>query len=627
MVIKENPLLPALRRKAMQLPLRPGVYIMKDDSGKIIYIGKAKALKNRVSSYFGSQARHSVKVLRMVEKVRDFDYIVTDSEYEALVLECSLIKLHSPRYNILLKDDKGYHYIRITNELYPRISVVKQKADDDSRYLGPFVSGYNAKQSVEEAQRIFRLPTCTRRFPQEIGKGRPCLNYSIKQCIAPCRGNITPEEYAELIAQALEFLQGGTEQSERMLTERMEQCAEHLEFEKAAQLRDRIAALRRMSERQKVYMSRVEEQDIFAFALSGDESCCTVLRFLGGRLVDSEQFMLGELESLEEARSQILRRFYSMRDRIPPRIALDGDIEDRELLEEWLSDKAGRKVSITVPQRGEQYKLVEMCRQNAAEHLSNPKGRQGTATAAVNELMRLLGLPKPPEYIESYDISNMGGSNNVAGMVVFENGVPLKNAYRRFKIKTVVGQDDYASMREVIVRRINEYQTALAERNSTNDESDPTGFARLPDLILLDGGAGHVSAIAPIIEASGLPIALFGMVKDDRHRTRAITANGSEISINGNRAAFTLISTIQEEVHRFAISYHRQQRGKSVKSSSLTQIEGIGDTRAKALLRAFRTIAAIKQATVDELAGVQGMNIAAARKVYEHYHRNDTGSL
>lgn len=622
-VVSSNPVIGTLRKKSMQLPLRPGVYIMKDANGKIIYIGKAKALKNRVSSYFGSQNRHTVKVLKMVEKVRDFDYIVTDSEYEALVLECSLIKLHTPRYNILLKDDKGYQYIRVTSEPYPRISVVNQKLEDGSDYLGPYVSGYTARRSVDEALKIFRLPTCTRRFPQECGKGRPCLNYSIKQCIAPCRGNITPEEYAEAVAQALEFLRGGTAESERLLTERMNEYAERLEFEKAAAMRDRIASLRKMSERQKVYMSPVEEQDVFALAVSGSETCCAALRFQGGRLVDSEQFMLGEQESLEEARAELLRRFYSVRDRVPPRIALDGETEDLELLEQWLSDKAGRKVSVTVPQRGDQRRLVEMCRSNAAEHLANPKGRQGATAAAVDELMRMLALPKPPEYIESYDISNTGGTDNVAGMVVFENGLPLKSAYRRFKIKTVVGQDDYASMREVILRRIGEYNKAHENDGEDSDGSSGEGFGRLPDLILLDGGLGHVSAVRPIIEASGLPIALFGMVKDDRHRTRAISADGGEISINGNRAAFTLISNIQEEVHRFAITFHRQQRGKSVKGLSLTQIDGIGETRARELMRSFKTIAAIREASVEQLAAVKGMSRPAAQRVYDHYHPAD----
>ena len=603
-----------LRAKAMSLPMRPGVYIMKDSSAAIIYIGKAKQLKNRVSQYFGSQHGHTGKVRKMVEKVNDFDYIVTDSEYEALVLECSLIKLHTPHYNILLKDDKGYSYIKITNEPYRRITMDHQLEDDGSEYIGPFVSAFTVRQSVDEALRIFRLPSCRKRFPQEIGRSRPCLNYSIKQCMAPCSGRVTLEQYNEAVDDAIEFLRGGTDESIRTLTERMNEYAENMQYEKAAQLRDRIKAIQKMSDRQKVYMTRVEEQDVFAVAQQDDTACCTVFRFLGGRLVDSEQFVLGEIESAPAARAELLRRYYTMRDRVPPRVTLDGETEDAELLEQWLSEKAGRKVSITVPQRGDQLKLVEMCRQNSAEHLANPKGRQGRVTAALDELMRLLGMTKPPAYIESYDISNTGGQDSVAGMVVFENGLPLKSAYRRFKIKTVVGQDDYASMREVILRRIREYH----EHKDSGE-----GFGRLPDLILLDGGEGHVSAVAPIIEASGLPIALFGMVKDASHRTRAIAAGGHEIAISGNRAAFTLVSTIQEEVHRYAIAYHRERRGRGVKRSGLTGIAGIGEKRAQALLKHFRTITAIKEASVEQLREAKGMTEAAAKAVYDYYHNNE----
>ncbi len=602
-----------LRAKAMKLPLRPGVYIMKDSSNRIIYIGKAKALKNRVSQYFGSQNKHSGKVRTMVSKVCDFDYVVTDSEYEALVLECNLIKLHTPHYNILLKDDKGYHYIRITNEDYPRITVVKQLPNDDSRLIGPYTSSSTVNGSVDEANRIFRLATCKRRFPQEIGKGRPCLNYSIKQCMAPCRGKITPEEYHEAVDQAIEFLQGGTEQSVRALTSQMEEAAENLEFEKAAQLRDRINALNGIGARQKVVMAKVEEQDVFAVSQSAKDACCVVFRFLGGRMVDSQSFMLGEIESPQNALSQMIRQYYSIRDRIPPRIALDVEAEDQQLLEQWLSEKAGRKVTITVPQRGEQAHLTQMCRQNAAEHLANPRGRLGSHAAALDELGRLLGLSKPPEYIEAYDISNTAGESNVAGMVVFEDGLPLKSAYKRFKIKTVVGQDDYGSMREVICRRIQEYRAHKGEE----------GFGRLPSLILLDGGEGHVAAIKPLIEASGLDIPVFGMVKDDKHRTRAIAAGGGEIAISGNRAAFTLVSSIQEEVHRFAIAYHRQSRSKSVKGLSLTRIDGIGPARAKVLLQEFRTIGAIKKASVDELAAVKGMTRSAAQAIYDHFRAEE----
>ena len=610
----ENPKLQTLRRKAMKLPLRPGVYIMKDSTNKIIYIGKAKALKNRVSQYFGSQEGHNRKVRKMVEHVNDFDYIITDSEYEALVLECNLIKLHKPQYNILLKDDKGYHYIRITNETYPRISAAKQIGDDGAVYLGPYTSASAVKQSIDEALKVFRLPSCRKRFPQEIGKGRPCLNYSIKQCMGVCRGRISPEEYKEAVDDAVDFLRGGTTDSIKRLTERMEQYAEALEFEKAAKMRDRITALRKMSDRQKVVMTKVAEQDVFAIAQSGSDACAMVFRFLGGRMVDSEAFSLGDVSNMEYARAQLIQQFYAMRQRIPPRIAVDGTVEDSELLERLLTEQAGRKVSIFLPQKGESAQLVEMCRQNAAEHLANPRGRLGSHTAAVDELARLLGLSRAPEYIESYDISNTAGENNVAGMVVFEDGLPLKSAYRKFKIRTVSGQDDYGSMREVICRRISEYH---------EHKDEGTGFGRLPDLILLDGGAGHVAAIKPLIEASGLDIPVFGMVKDDKHRTRAISADGGEIAISGTRAAFTLVSTIQEEVHRFAITYHRAARSKSMKGLSLMRIEGIGEIRARELMKHFKTITAVKKASVQQLAEVKGMNIAAAQRVYDFYRMEE----
>ncbi len=610
----ENPKLPALRRKAMKLPLRPGVYIMKDNTNKIIYIGKAKALKNRVSQYFGSQEGHNRKVRKMVEHVNDFDYIITDSEYEALVLECNLIKLHKPQYNILLKDDKGYHYIRITNEDYPRISAAKQIGDDGATYLGPYTSASAVKQSIDEALKVFRLPSCRKRFPQELGKGRPCLNYSIKQCMGICRGRISPAEYKEAVDDAVDFLRGGTTDSIKRLTERMEEYAENLEFEKAAKMRDRITALRKMSDRQKVVMTKVAEQDVFAIAQSGSDACAMVFRFLGGRMVDSEAFALGDVSNMEYTRAQLILQFYSIRQRIPPRVAVDGTVEDSVLLERMLSEQAGRKVSIFLPQKGESAQLVEMCRQNAAEHLANPRGKLGSHTAAVDELARLLGLSRAPEYIESYDISNTAGENNVAGMVVFEDGLPLKSAYRRFKIRTVSGQDDYGSMREVICRRISEYH---------EHKDEGTGFGRLPDLILLDGGAGHVAAIKPLIEASGLDIPVFGMVKDDKHRTRAISADGGEIAISGTRAVFTLVSTIQEEVHRFAITYHRAQRSKSMKGLSLMRIEGIGETRARELMKHFKTITAVKKASVQQLAEVKGMNLAAAQKVYDFYRMEE----
>ncbi len=600
-----------LRARAMRLPLHPGVYLMHDKSGKIIYIGKAKALKNRVSQYFGSQKNHDEKVRQMVAHVDWFEYILTDSEFEALVLECSLIKQHMPKYNILLKDDKGYSYIRVTKGPWPRISEAKQTADDGAEYIGPYISGWTVKQSVDEAQRIFRLPTCSRSFPRDIGKGRPCLNYYIKQCCAPCRGKITEEEYNEAVSEALEFLRGGSAESVRKLTARMQEASDALEFERAARIRDRLAAIRRMGERQKVVASKVPEQDVVALSQGGGRTCFEVFRFEQGRLTDRETFFAGETGSPKAARGEFLERYYSMRDRIPPRVTLDGPLEGEKLLCQWLTKKAGRKVEITVPQKGEQARLAEMCRSNAAEQLAQTMGRTGREASALDELARLLGLSEPPARIEAYDISNLAGGENVAGMVVFENGRPLRSAYRRFRIRNVVGQDDYASMREVVARRLNEYR---------NNRESGEGFGILPDLILLDGGRGHVAAVQPVLEEAGVAIPLFGMVKDDRHRTRAIAKNGGEIAINSNRSAFTLVSSIQDEVHRVAIGYHRLLRKKMAISSTLLSIESVGPVRAKALLRQFGTIAAIRDADFAELAGAPSMTEPAAQAVYNYFH-------
>lgn len=608
-----------LRKKAMRLPLQPGVYIMKDKAGHVIYVGKAKALKNRVSQYFGSEKNHDEKVRQMVAHVQDFTFIVTDSEFEALVLECSFIKQYRPKYNILLKDDKGYHYIKITNDAWPRIEAAKQKLDDGGTYIGPFVSSWAVKQAVDEAVKIFKLPVCNRKFPQEIGKGRPCLNYYIKQCCGPCIGTVSEKEYREMVQEAEDFLRGGSASSLKALTQRMEQAAEAMEFEKAARLRDRIAAIQKISERQKVVCSKTPEQDVFALVQSGGShgtaaACFEVFRFAQGRLYDQETFLLGETGLAKHARTEFLERYYSMRDRVPPHILLDGEVEDVQLLQEWLSAQRGKKVTIAVPKIGEQAKLVEMCRNNAAEKLAQSRMQNGRETSALDELGRLLGLATPPAYIEAYDISHQSGVDNVGGMVVFEYGRPLKSAYRKFKIKGFAGQDDYASMAEVLQRRFEEYQT---------HQESGVGFGRLPDLILLDGGKGQISAVEPILEQFGLPIPLFGMVKDDKHKTRAIAKNGGEISIVSKRAAFTLISTIQEEVHRFAIGYHRQLRKKNTLQTQLTQIPGIGNTRAIALLRHFKTITAIQAASLEDLQNVRGMSKTAAQAVYAYFQNEE----
>ena len=602
-----------LREQAMALPRLPGVYIMKDSQNTIIYIGKAKALKNRVSQYFGSDSGHSDKVRKMVSKVDRFEYIVTDSEFEALVLECSLIKQYSPKYNILLKDDKGYRYIRISPPPYPRITVALQKPDDGARYIGPYISGFVVKEAVDEVNRLFQLPACSRTFG--IGKReRPCLNHYIGQCCAPCSGRLSREEYDERIEQAIEFLTHGSDRLLSILGERMDEAAQNLEFEKAARLRDRIAAIKRLGQKQKVVQSRVREQDVFALARGGKNVFFEVFRFKKGKLYDREDFVVEEGGELPAIRAEFLQRYYSIRDYVPPQVTLDGGIEDKQLIEQWLSQKAGRRVRIVQPQKGEQAQLVEMCRGNAAERAARHTGIAGRDAAALEELARLLGLDDPPQVIESYDISNTAGADNVAGMVVFENGQPLKSAYRRFKIKTVVGQDDYGSMREVLTRRLAEYEAHKGEDK---------GFGRLPDLILLDGGRGHVAAVRPIIEASGYKIPIFGMVKDSHHRTRAISEEGGEIAISGKRAAFTLISAIQEEVHRYAVSYHRQQRAKSGIGTVLTRIQGVGEARATALLRHFGSVKAIRTAGVDEIAAVKGVSRPVAEAIVKYFRDNE----
>ena len=602
-------ILARLKKRVKNLPMQPGVYIMKDKSGNIIYIGKAKSLKNRVSSYFRSIDKHLPKVYQMVQHVDDFEYIVTDSEFEALVLECSLIKYHTPKYNILLKDDKGYTYIKITNEEYPRIESAKQRLDDGATYIGPYISGFVVKQTVDEANRVFALPSCSRKFPQEFGKGRPCLNFHMRRCMGLCQGKISKEEYAETLSQAMDFIKGGGNATLKILEKKMEEAAENLEFEKAAHYRDRIKAIQKINEQQKVVYAKAVNQDVHAFVQGSGDTCAVVLKFREERLVDKQDFFLGEVDSLPEARSEFLVRYYSGNSDIPPLIEIDDQYEDSELVEEYITQQAGKKVTLHIPQRGEQHKLVQMAITNAAQQISHLTEQSGRDVAALAELAKLLGLKKPPRYIEAYDISNIGSDTVVAGMVVFEGGKPLKSAYKRFSIKTVNGIDDYGSMREVITRRMKRYE---------EEKESGVSFGRLPDLILLDGGKGHVSAVAPVLAQFGVEIPLFGMVKDDRHRTRAIALDGGEIAIGSQRGAFTLISTIQEEVHRFAISYSRQKHQKAGLELALTTVEGIGPTRAKALFQHFKTKKAMTEATVEQLCQVKGISRQKAQAVYEY---------
>lgn len=600
-----------LRKKAMALPLQPGVYIMKNKDKKIIYIGKAKKLKNRVSSYFGSHSNHSLKVIRMVENVDDFDYILVDTEFEALVLECSLIKQHMPKYNILLKDDKGYNYIKITKGDFPRISECKRIDDDGAEYIGPYISGFSVKQAVEETLKIFKLPRCNKKFPQEYGKSRPCLNGFMGLCCSPCAGRITQQDYVKTVEDALAFLKGGSKASVRDMTQKMNSLSEELKFEEAAKLRDRIRAIKNLEERQKVVSINVPEEDVFALVNGKKKACFEVLRFKNGRLSDTEFWLIDSQDDLKNARLELIERYYSMRADIPSRIAVDGEIEDEELLCEFLEKQRGKKVEFIHPQKGEHLSILNMCIKNANEHLAQNEGRLGREFAALEELAALLGLPKPPEYIESYDISHTFGADNVAGMVVFHNGRPMKSAYKRFSVKGFDGQNDVGSMNEVLTRRFNHYY---------NDEEGST-FKILPDLILLDGGQPQVNAVLPVIQKMKLSVPVFGMVKDSKHRTRAIAYGGGEIEINFHRAAFTLVSNIQEEVHRFAISYHHKKHAKSTFSSGLMQIDGIGEKKAKALLKHFKTISSIKEQTPERLAQCPSVSKKDAEKIYEFYHK------
>ena len=472
-----------LREKSMKLPLTPGVYIMKNKYGEIIYIGKAKALKNRVSQYFGSDKNHAEKVRQMVMNVDDFEYILCESEFEALVLECSLIKLHKPKYNILLKDDKGYSYIRISNDEWRKISFEMQKQDDKAEYLGPYMSSWYAKNAVDEAKKIFGLPSCSKVFPRDIGKGRPCLNYHIKQCMGVCCGKVLLEEYNESVNNAVEFLKKGGSDTIRIMTEKMDKAAESLDFELAAKLRDRIKAVKRITEKQNVIATNAGEQDVIAVMTEEKDGCFSVIRFADGRLYDKEDFLIKDIDETElpMARREFIVQYYGMRTNIPPVITLDGEIEDEELVAKRLTELRGKRVKFLYPKKGEKHDILEMCRKNAAERLAQSHGHLGHELSALDELAKLLGLSKVPVFIESYDISNLMGTENVAGMVVFKNGRPFKESYRKFKIKSFVGQDDYASMNEVLTRRFEEY---------LKDKDSGKGCGQLPDLILLDGGKG-----------------------------------------------------------------------------------------------------------------------------------------
>lgn len=601
-----NSKLRELKDRANSLPSTPGVYIMKNSNDKIIYIGKAKSLKNRVTQYFGSNTNHTLKVIKMVENVDRFDYILCDTEFEAFLLENSLIKQHQPKYNILLKDDKGYHYIKITDEKWKKIQTSKQ-INDNAEYIGPYNSGAIVRQTVDEACKIFKLPTCNRSFDKRT---KPCLNYHIGLCEAPCKGNVSIEKYLETVNSAVSFIKkGGIADNELdLLQSKMEVAAENLDFEYAAKLRDRITAIKRVRERQKVISGTYETQDIIASAGADEKTCIQILKFRYGHLSDQQHYIIEEkLCNKNELYYEFLQRIYSENSDIPPRIVLDCEVEDQGIIEAWLSEKTGRRVSIVIPKIGEQLKLIDMCKSNAAQNLSETIERNAKETTALSELGELLGIA-PPKYIEAYDISNFSGSENVAGMIVFYNGRPLKSSYRKFKIKGFLGQDDYRSMAEVIDRRLNELE-----------KGEDNAFAQKPDLILLDGGQGQINAVLPVLSKYSVDIPVFGMVKDSKHRTRAITSNGGDIAIKSTRKVYTLVTNIQDEVHRYAISFNRNRMKKNMLESELLNISGVGKGRAKNLIAHFKSISKIKAASVKELSSVKGINLATAENIFNFF--------
>lgn len=601
-----NPRLPYLREKTSKLTASPGVYIMKNREGGIIYIGKAKNLKKRVTSYFRENPDHTPKVAAMVSKVNDYDFIVTDSEFEALVLECSLIKQHKPRYNILLKDDKGYSYIRISDEEYPRITTEKNTAEK-GKYLGPYTSSYITKEAVNEANRVFMLPTCRKKFPQDFRKERPCLNYHIKNCMGVCRGRISAEEYRSIIDEAVDFIRSGSAASVERMEAEMNKAAEELEFEKAAMLRDRISAIKKASEKQKMVGSGVESADVIGIAEYNGGVYISVLMYRENRLYDKAVFDMEKSDSEEDILSTFMVQFYHGRSDIPRIIAVDHIPAEEELIQKLLENQAKRAVKIHQAQRGRLLDLLKLAKSNSAEYAALKSNRTGKEVIALEQLAKCLGLANPPKIIEAYDISNLSSESMVAGMVVFEDGRPQKKAYKKFTIKEQQFQNDYGSMHEVLKRRL---------LHIVNQEGDEY-FTRKPDLILLDGGTGHVHAVEPILKELGLDIPLFGMVKDEKHRTRAIATGGREIQINNLQAAFNLVTKIQDEVHRFSVSFMHSKHKKKTYSSELLTVKGIGEKKAAKILMKFKTRDNLRRATVEELAVTAGISTETAQELWK----------
>ena len=601
-----------LREKANDLPLAPGVYLMMDKTGKVIYVGKAKKLKNRVSQYFQDSAGHTAKTRQMVSQVDKFDTIFVSSEFEALVLENSLIKRHMPRYNILLKDDKGYPFVRLSRGPYPRFSMVNKCANDGAKYFGPFGGRFETRQALDAVCAALRLPTCSRKFPRDIGAERPCLNFHMGRCDGFCRPEMTAEEYDRRIRQACQLLEGKSKQLLREMTAEMEAEAEALRFEQAAAIRDRVNAIAALGKKQTVIAGLCADTDIWGLYRGAGKCCYAILHMEEGNLAgrETELFAAPIDESEEEMLSAITAQYYLPRAILPHEILLPrGAEEDCESLSEVLTKRAGHKVWVHVPQRGEKAELRAMAQRNAAEEAERATTAEERIAHTQELLGKLLDLPAPPKRMESFDISNTGKSDIVASMVVYSGTRPLKSAYRRFRIQSLEGHpDDYASMQEVLARRL--------QRAAEGDEK----FLPLPDVFLIDGGETHARATQEVAEKFGVNVPIFGMVKDDRHRTRAlVTPEGREIGIVTNQAVFSLIGQIQEETHRFAITYHHESHTKSTMRSSLDGIPGLGPKRQAALRKAFGTVKAIREADVETLAAAVPRSTAEA--VYRHFHK------
>ena len=612
-----------IEEELKKLPAKPGVYIMHGEKDEIIYVGKAISLKNRVRQYFQSSRNKGAKIERMVTHITRFEYIITDSELEALVLECNLIKEHRPKYNTMLKDDKSYPFIKVTvNEPYPRVLFARRMKKDKARYFGPYTSGGAVKDVIELVRKLYQVRSCNRNLPRDTGKDRPCLYYHMKQCKAPCQGYISQEEYRKNINKVIKFLNGDFQDTISELMEKMQKASEEMRYEDAMEYRDLIRSIEKIGERQKITGYGQEDRDIIAVAMDESEdlrdqdAVVQVFFIRDGKLIGRDHFYLrvAKGDTKSQVLSSFLKQFYAGTPFIPSEIMLQSEIEDAEIIEEWLTTRRKQKVHIRVPKKGTKEKLVELALENARMVLSKDRERikreEGRTIGAVHEVEEWLGL-KNVVRMEAYDISNISGFESVGSMVVYEKGRPKRSDYRKFKIKWVQGPNDYASMEEVLTRRFT---------HESNGEFD--SFARLPDLILMDGGRGQVNIALKVLNDLGIRIPVCGMVKDDHHRTRGLYFNNVEIPIDTSSEGFRLITRIQDEAHRFAIEYHRSLRSKEQVHSILDDIPGIGDTRRKALLRKFKSVENIRDASEEELAQTESMNAGSARQVFEFFHKS-----